>query len=128
MSEIFHFGILGMKWGVRRFQRTDGSRTPAGKKREKAARGSDDFEESRALAKKGTRHLSTKELSELTKRLNLERNYKDLINTANKSRLDRGLDVIKKITSAGTTVAALYGLSKTPLGQDLLKAIKSKAK
>ena len=28
-----HHGILGMKWGVRRFQREDGSLTPAGKKR-----------------------------------------------------------------------------------------------
>lgn len=28
-----HFGILGMKWGVRRYQNYDGSLTKAGKKR-----------------------------------------------------------------------------------------------
>ena len=28
-----HFGILGMKWGIRRYQNKDGSLTPAGKKR-----------------------------------------------------------------------------------------------
>ena len=28
-----HYGILGMKWGVRRYQNKDGSLTPAGKKR-----------------------------------------------------------------------------------------------
>ena len=30
-----HHGIKGQRWGVRRFQRPDGTRTPAGKKRER---------------------------------------------------------------------------------------------
>ncbi len=33
LNEIHHHGILGMKWGVRRFQNADGSLTEAGKRR-----------------------------------------------------------------------------------------------
>ena len=32
-SELYHHGIKGQKWGVRRFQNEDGSLTPAGKER-----------------------------------------------------------------------------------------------
>lgn len=33
--ELYHYGIKGQKWGVRRFQKKDGTLTPAGKKRNK---------------------------------------------------------------------------------------------
>lgn len=32
-NELMHYGILGMKWGVRRYQNVDGTLTDAGKKR-----------------------------------------------------------------------------------------------
>lgn len=32
-GELYHWGIKGMKWGIRRYQNKDGSLTPAGKKK-----------------------------------------------------------------------------------------------
>lgn len=32
-KELYHYGVMGQKWGVRRYQNKDGSLTPAGKKR-----------------------------------------------------------------------------------------------
>ena len=34
-NELYHYGVQGMKWGVRRYQNKDGSLTAAGKKRAK---------------------------------------------------------------------------------------------
>lgn len=32
-SELIHYGVLGMKWGIRRYTRPDGSMTKTGQKR-----------------------------------------------------------------------------------------------
>jgi len=32
-NELYHYGITGQKWGIRRYQNEDGSLTPEGKKR-----------------------------------------------------------------------------------------------
>ena len=69
-SELKHFGIPGMKWGVRRFQNPDGSLTPEGKRRyERLVSHQKDYEERSKDAQK--------KISDLEKRGSKSKYYKD---------------------------------------------------
>lgn len=78
ISQLYHFGIKGQKWGVRRFQNEDGTRTPAGKKRDSRHGKSEDHMKSRNSKKRGPQGLSNDELRKLNERLRLEEDFKKL--------------------------------------------------
>lgn len=76
-QSLAHFGIPGMKWGVRRFQNEDGTLTEEGKQRY----GRDSEPESKSWKKSDASNLSDDELRRRNNRLQSERQYRDLTTT-----------------------------------------------
>lgn len=82
MNELYHHGIKGMHWGVRRFQNPDGTLTAAGKRRERAEdrAARREAKQQRLWNAKNSSQLSDKELTDQILRLQREKQLKDLTN------------------------------------------------
>lgn len=80
VDQLYHYGIEGQKWGVRRFQNADGTRTNMGKQRDATPeiKKSEDHIKSRESKSKSPEGLSNDELRKLNERLQLEATYKNL--------------------------------------------------
>ncbi len=92
-DELYHYGIKGQKWGVRRYQNKDGSLTAAGKKRRSS---SDEV-----------RNMSTDELRQKVRRLNNEQRYIDLTKSSSSS-VSKTADGIERVSRIGGDANKIY--------------------
>ena len=92
-DELYHYGIKGQKWGVRRYQNKDGSLTAAGKKRRSS---SDEV-----------RNMSTDELRQKVRRLNNEQRYIDLTKSSSSS-ISKTADGIERVSRIGGDANKIY--------------------
>lgn len=118
-----HHGIKGMRWGIRRFQRRDGTLTAEGKKRygDEDDKPEESYEEKKARAiKSGSAtevlkykdDLTPAERSSIETRLRWENNMKTLSESElvpkGKSKAEEFADKIDTVTKVGTSVAKGY--------------------
>lgn len=103
-TDIFleHFGIKGMKWGVRN------RRTIAPNSKKQYRKTSQDYRKAQQLKKRGHASLSNDQLKKVNERLNLEQNYRRLNPTA-LERLKREKKTIEALlaTVGITSIAAI---------------------
>ena len=95
---LIHYGILGMKWGVRR---TEAQLARARGKKTSSEDASEDYK--KAHSSKSVKSMSDKELRERLNRLQMEEQYTRL----NPATVNKGKQFANKVVKAGTTVATV---------------------
>ena len=115
-NELYHYGVLGMRWGVRRSK----SGSSGSGKRSKRSKPAIDPSYKKAHAKRKLKYTSDSDLREINKRLNAERQYKDLTRTKSK-----GKAAVDAFVGTAGTIAAAAGAYKTykKYGGPILKKI-----
>lgn len=86
-DELYHYGILGMRWGRRKAKYT-----------------SKDYRQAKNIRKKKVSQMTNKELDTVNRRMNLENNYRNL-----NSQRNVGKKIVTAFTAGATTITAAVG-------------------
>lgn len=97
-NDIKHYGVLGMKWGVRRAQRRNSRIESKGRKKG----WSDDAIDVSKIRAKKVKQMSNAELKRLNERNQLEVTNRDL-----KRKQNRGQRAIQSFTKTAGTIAGV---------------------
>ena len=116
-NELYHYGVPGMRWGVRR------SKTQSGRSSKKTKQMTADEKKKASMKKdvKNRRTLSDADLKKKIERIKSEKQLKDLTNEEIAPGKKFVSDVLsssgKKVATALVTGAALYGVKAAMTGK-----------
>lgn len=128
-DELCHYGIRGMRWGIRRYQNPDGSLTTAGRNRYSTGKHRSIFTRKKTTSKvktkpaeekpkqKSVSEMSDAELNAFLNRKRLEQQYYQLMATPQKkSAVTKGKELVGKALENAAqdtlTQIAKYAMAK----------------
>lgn len=107
-NSLSHYGIRGMRWGVRRYQNSDGTYTSIGKKRKRQDTAHEDY--INAHSKKSVKSMSNAELKARNNRLQMEQQYTNLTRKTSKGK--QAVQTFIKTAGLLSGAMAAYGTYK----------------
>ena len=126
--ELFHYGVKGMKWGVRTSGggvKTSRLERKLAEKAEEAKSHSSDHKTAQKLRAKPLATMSNDDIRKLNKRLELETNYARLMeSTRKKGAIEKGLDFALGVNKKTDRVANVYNSPTAILAKKVINKTK----